>query len=186
MGGKSSWEKMSFYGSITPKHLDAVAFISRELFGINSLSKHSILIWSSAQQSAPIRLPQADRALVHLPIPSQSADSGGSMLGCTYRGIKIRSSCLSVLKWVNYIKWGLHWHNLNQVNVGTNEWLVWRAFIRVNACANYNIVVTSSHVATVCLFSDSLFVPPPTTPNRLDTMNTVIANCLLITVMLVL
>ena len=68
-------------GGLTPKHLDAVAFITFELFGINNykLSKHvSMLIWLSAQQkSPPLGYPRQTGVLIHLPIPPQSADSGG-------------------------------------------------------------------------------------------------------------
>ena len=35
LGGKPSSVKMAFYGGLTPKHLDAVAFKMYELFYIN-------------------------------------------------------------------------------------------------------------------------------------------------------
>ena len=79
LGGKPSSVKMAFYGGLTPKHLDVVAFTMCELFYINKLSKHvSMLIWLSAQQKwPPLGYPRQTGVLVHLPIPPQSADSGG-------------------------------------------------------------------------------------------------------------
>ena len=70
---------MAFYGGLTPEHLDVVAFTTFELFGINKLSKHvSMLIWLSAQQKLPpLGYPRQTGVLVHLPIPPQSAASGG-------------------------------------------------------------------------------------------------------------
>ena len=85
---------MAFYGGITPKHLDAVAFTPRELFGINRFSKHvSMLIRLCAKQKLP-PLGYLRRALVCIPNPPQSADSGGRILEYVYRGVK--SMCTEV------------------------------------------------------------------------------------------